>query len=205
MYVTTPNAGVPPAAGRLGCRRRAAERRLPMKTRRGLAGRGITLPGPERRGARKDKIPPSIRTNKKLADPTVCDHCGAIYTRKTWRFDHPVTRELLAEAEWGICPACEQAERQVGYGKIVLEDYAARADERAIRRRIANVEKRAAYTQPERRVISIDRNGDALEVLTTSQELAHRIAREIEKAFGGRCRYSWSDDGSLYAVWRPAA
>ena len=42
-----------------------------------------------------------------------------------------------------------------------------------------------------------------MEVLTTSQKLAHRIARELEKAFGGKAAYSWSDDdGSLFATWQ---
>ena len=37
-------------------------------------------------------------------------------------------------------------------------------------------------------------------ILTTSQKLAYRIAREVEKAFGGRAHFSWSDDdGSLLA------
>lgn len=174
-----------------------------MKKRRGLASRGVTVPGPERRGTRKDKTPPSTKT-RRLKDPTVCDRCGAIYTRKTWRFDHPVTRELLAAASWDICPACEQTKNGIGYGRIVLRQLPPTAGEVVVRRRIDNVASRAAHTQPERRVISVDRNGDGLEVLTTSQELAHRIGREIEKAFGGRCRYSWSDDdGSLFAVWHP--
>jgi len=37
--------------------------------------------------------------------------------------------------------------------------------------------------------------------LTTSQKLAHRIVRELKKAFRGRASYDWSDDGSLFAVW----
>jgi len=37
-------------------------------------------------------------------------------------------------------------------------------------------------------------NADTLEVLTTSQKLAHRIAREVAKAFRGKAGYSWSDD-----------
>ena len=63
----------------------------------------------------------------------------------------------------------------------------------AIRSRIANVERRAEFTQPERRIISSKWDGETLEVLTTSQKLAHRIARELQKAFGGRARYTWSD------------
>jgi hypothetical protein len=42
-------------------------------------------------------------------------------------------------------------------------------------------------------------------VLTTSQKLAHRIVRELNKAFHGHAKYSWSDnDGSLYARWEAA-
>ena len=70
----------------------------------------------------------------------------------------------------------------------------------ALSARIANVERRAQFTQPERRVVATNWNGKTLEVLTTSQKLAHRIAREVEKAFGGHAHFSWSDDdGSLLA------
>ena len=58
-------------------------------------------------------------------------------------------------------------------------------DEDAVRRRIANVAARARATQPQRRVVDIARRNGALEVLTSSQKLAHRVARELEKAFGG--------------------
>jgi hypothetical protein len=75
--------------------------------------------------------------------------------------------------------------------------------EPALRRRIGNVCARAAFTQPERRLLGIVRTASGLEVRMTSQELAHRLGREIEKAFGGRTSYSWSDrDGRLLARWR---
>jgi hypothetical protein len=54
-------------------------------------------------------------------------------------------------------------------------------------------------------VVSVDREGDALEVLTTSQKLAHRIVNELKKAFRGRATFNWSDDGTLLAVWRREA
>jgi hypothetical protein len=72
-----------------------------------------------------------------------------------------------------------------------------------LRRRIRNVAVRAAFTQPERRVIDVVTRGDALEVRTTSQKLAHRLARELAKAFHGTVSYDWSEgDGRLLAVWR---
>jgi hypothetical protein len=74
----------------------------------------------------------------------------------------------------------------------------------AVRRRIENVERRAEYTQPERRIVRVERTDSGLEIVTTSQKLAHRIARELEKAFGGRARFAWTGpEGSLEAIWDP--
>jgi len=70
-----------------------------------------------------------------------------------------------------------------------------------IRQRIENIAARAQFTQPERRLVSIERQGNVLEVLTTSQKLAHRIVQELKKLFRGRAAYHWSDDGTLFATW----
>jgi hypothetical protein len=67
------------------------------------------------------------------------------------------------------------------------------------------VAARARFTQPERRVVSVLRDGEELEVLT-SEKLAHRIVREMEKAFGGRASYVWSHrERSLLAIWHSDA
>lgn len=89
-----------------------------------------------------------------------------------------------------------------GPGVVHLHGPYVSAHEEEIRRRLENVAERAAFTQPERRIVSIARDADGLEVRTTSQELAHRIVHEMKKAFHGRASYEWSDgDGSLLATW----
>jgi hypothetical protein len=84
---------------------------------------------------------------------------------------------------------------------VIVRGGFALANEAAIRQRIENVSSRAGASQPQRRVVSIERQGEGLEVLTTSQKLAHRIVHELKKTFRGRTRYEWTDDGSLFAVW----
>ena len=65
-------------------------------------------------------------------------------------------------------------------------------------------ERQVLWARVGRRVIASVFDGSTLVVLTTSQKLAHRIAHELQKAFGGRARYTWSDkDGALTAVWQP--
>jgi NMD protein affecting ribosome stability and mRNA decay len=141
-----------------------------------------------RRGVRSEKKPPVAVKAEPRTEPTVCERCGAVFSRRTWRRDHRVTHALLARAAWTTCPACRQADRGEGFGRVLLRGAYVAANEAAIRRRIENVGARAGFT---------------LELITTSQKLAHRIVNELRKAFGGRASYAWSDrDGSLFATWQ---
>ncbi len=153
--------------------------------------KGLTR-GLDRRGTRSDMSPPVALKGRAPEDPSVCDVCGSIYTAKTWRRDRPLPAKLINAAAWTICPACKQAKSGEYFGRVLVRGSNAISNLEAIRARIANVERRAEFTQPERKIVSSKWDGVTLEVLTTSQKLAHRIARELQKAFGGRARYTWS-------------
>src|SRR5262249_16926481 len=113
-----------------------------------------------------------------------------------------LSHDLLGRASWTVCPACKEVGRTEGYGRVVIRGAYAMAHEEAIRRRISNVADRARFTQPDRRLVSAHPRAPVLEVLITSQKLAHRIVHELKKAFRGRAHYAWSSaDGSLLATW----
>jgi hypothetical protein len=155
-----------------------------------------------RKGTRKDKRSPGAITARPLREPTCCERCGAVFLHQTWRQNHRVTHALLTRTSWTVCPACRQTAGGEYFGRVLIRGAYAAANESQIRRRIANVAERARFTQPQRRVVSAGRDGQVLEVLTTSQKLAHRIVHELKKAFRGRASYHWSDtDGSLFATW----
>jgi hypothetical protein len=155
-----------------------------------------------RRGTKTQKSPPVARKARAYRDPSICDACGAIFTARTWRQARRLPAETLARAAYVKCPACEQSVNLEYFGRVLVKGPFTAKNLDAIRARIANVERRARFTQPERRAISQEWDGATLEVLTTSQKLAHRVARELEKAFGGRAKYTWSDDdGSLLTTW----
>lgn len=154
-------------------------------------------------GVRSEKAPAIKTKGGFFRDPTVCEGCGAIYTRKTWRRSRG--RRLVAllhDADRAVCPACAQVKAGRFFGRVLLRGAFVRPHEEEIRRRVRHVVERASFTEPERRLVSFKRVDDALEVRTTSQKLAHRVARELEKAFRGKASYSWSDrDGRLTATW----
>ncbi len=148
--------------------------------------------------------PAEVRTGRG-DEPVLCERCGATFAKRIWRRT-PAERPpgvQLAAVEWRTCPACMQVEHEEWLGRVVLRGPLSTEQEAAIRKRMRNVAARAEFTQPERRIVSIERVRDKLEVLTTSQKLAHRIGHELQKAFGGRTRYAWLDDGALEARWTP--
>jgi hypothetical protein len=154
------------------------------------------------RGSRSGKVVPSAKGGHVFADPTACERCGAVFTRKTWR-RRGLDPELFHRAAWDVCPACRQEADGEFYGRVVVEGTLPPEKLEEVERRIHGVAARAEFTQPERRVIDVRVTAGTLEVLTTSQKLAHRLARELEKAFGGRTHYAWSDrDGRLVATWQ---
>ncbi|HUN57117.1 MAG TPA: hypothetical protein VMU41_03325 [Candidatus Binataceae bacterium] len=175
----------------------SAKRQLTVHTKQ---SRGLVR-ALDRIGVRNDKSPQVVRKVRAPHEPTICARCGAVFLRKTWRHNHALSEEQLELVEWGFCPACLQIAKEEGQGRLVIHGEEAARNEQAIRQRINNVAARAAKTQPERRIVDISSKNGALEVLTTSQKLSHRLAHELKKAFGGRVAYTWSDDGSLFATW----
>jgi hypothetical protein len=157
-----------------------------------------------RRGTEDGRVRPIDRAAGAPAEKTRCGRCGAAYERKRWA---PVASGETAAPEGflaGVCPACRQVEAGQYFGRVTLRGPMAPALEEAVLKRIRNVARRAAGRQPERRLVSIERGGADIEVLTTSQKLAHRILRSLLAAFGGEAAYAWSDDdGELHALWIP--
>jgi NMD protein affecting ribosome stability and mRNA decay len=163
-------------------------------------GKGL-IRSANRSATASKKSPPAERATGRPSEPTVCEGCGAVFAARTWRRPRVVSHAMLARAVWKQCPACRQASRGEYWGRVVLRGTFVGANETEIRRRIQAVAAQAESRQPERRLVGLDRADDGLEVLTTSQKLAHRIVHELKKTFRGAARYQWSDDGSLFAVW----
>ena len=102
-------------------------------------------------------------------------------------------------------PACRPVFHHEAYGEVSVQGPLPADTRAAVLQRVRNVATRAAFTQPQRRLVAIEGGDGGFQVFTTSQKLAHRIAAEPRKAFGGRVSYAWSDRGGrLLARWHAA-
>lgn len=177
-----------------------------QRIERPLAERKGIVRSMVRKGSRDSHSPGVVRKGESIPDPTRCTRCGAVYHHKTWRLgEGRLEFDVAGEPRFsdGICPACVQVRDQEYYGRVLLRAGTFLAShEPQIRGRIHNVASRARFTQPERKIVEIERLPEGLEVRTTSQKLAHRIAHELVKSFRGHATYVWSDrDGELRATW----
>jgi hypothetical protein len=175
-----------------------------MKPLRAAGGRPrLRLVPTPRNAVRQDGSPPVAGRTHVEHEPARCERCDAVYQRKTWRSGRSAPPDRVT---WTLCPACVQIEEQEYFGRLSITRPLPSERETEVRRRIWNVERRARETQPERRLVRIEHTRTGIEVLTTSQKLAHRIAHELEKAFGGRAHYEWADrERVLDATWDPEA
>ena len=121
------------------------------------------------RATRGDRGPAIALRTGRLHGITMCERCAAVFQNKRWR-KRPRRKNPCRSAWRGRVPRLP-----AGGGRRVLR---ARADPRRsrapsqdeIRRHIQAVAERAAYTQTERRIVSVELVRDGLEVLTTLPE-----------------------------------
>jgi hypothetical protein len=146
------------------------------------------------------------RTRRAPAEPQVCANCGNVYADRRWT-KPDATRESAKHphfrpAETTICPACQAIRdaRPSGYvhlsGKFLVEH------REEIEQLLANEAERAEADNPLARIMGWEEDaGEELIVTTTTEHLAQRLGRALEKAFSGKTRYDFSHENKLAHVW----
>ena len=59
------------------------------------------------RGSGSDRTP-VVHRNRISREPSMCERCGAVYERKTWRSGKRATGTSTMGMAWTVCPACAQ-------------------------------------------------------------------------------------------------
>jgi NMD protein affecting ribosome stability and mRNA decay len=134
----------------------------------------------------------------KLADPTACSDCGAVYHRGRW-----VWMAAPADAAQTKCPACRRRADDYPAGIVTLSGDFAREHADEIRGLIAHVEEREKKEHPLKRIMAIERDGDALVVKTTNARLARGIGEALEHAYKGDLDYRFTEAENVLRVdWK---
>jgi len=140
-------------------------------------------------------------------DPTVCPKCGLVYHNKRWTRNEALKKEWLAsgtEVAKKLCPACKKIEDRYPLGVLELRGtYLQQKDKKEL---ILNTLRREAENEelrnPLARIMQIQEGDGTLVIYTTTESLARRLGRVINKAFKGDLKISFSETNKfIRVVW----
>ncbi len=133
---------------------------------------------------------------------SVCDGCHALYRNKRWYLDPAAYAAAKAGGDFHrvTCPACQKIAERYPEGVVTLSGGYLWDHEEEIRSILRNEDSKAMAKNPLERIISIEREGDALIVETTEEKLAEHLGRALHKAHQGDLRVSWSEEHSRCRV-----
>ena len=139
-------------------------------------------------------------------EPLLCAGCGAVYVKRRW--SHEPAAHLLAGAhaykpvEVKICPACRRRRSGTPHGFVHIDGEFVAQHEVEIGNLIRNEEARAAEDNPLGRILHLGPDGTGgLLVTTTTEHLAIRLGRMLEKTFDGKLLFGFAHETKLAHVW----
>lgn len=136
-------------------------------------------------------------------DILICEQCNAVYFYKSWHHrldEYPHLKESKS-LKFTLCPACRMIKEKKFEGEIIIENISQKI-KNDLKNLIQNFGEEAFKKDPQDRVISINEistntNGSStMQILTTENQLAQRLAKKISEVFKGKYSISHSEKES---------
>ena len=139
------------------------------------------------------------------SEPAVCGSCGALYVSRRWisagRAKESPKHRGWRPARTITCPACKLIKNAVPSGFLHLKGRFLNEHRPEIERLLRAEAGRAAVDNPLGRIMDWKQVGEELIVTTTTEHLAKRLGRAIEKACSGEVRYDFSHENKMARVY----
>jgi NMD protein affecting ribosome stability and mRNA decay len=130
--------------------------------------------------AQQTHIDDPYKGPRKLAEPSVCTACGAVYIAGHWRWS-----SRPANAHETLCQACQRIHDKYPAGVVIIKGGFVGKHRADIVQLIRNAEEHAKAEHPLNRIMSIEDKADGIVVNTTDIHLPCRIGHALRKAFHG--------------------
>ncbi|EXI71349.1 MAG TPA: BCAM0308 family protein [Candidatus Accumulibacter phosphatis] len=138
----------------------------------------------------------SYRSKGKLAEPTVCPKCHAVYSRGRWQWGIAAP----ADAHQVTCPACHRVSDHCPAGHVVLAGDFLQAHHDDIVHLVRNEAERQRAEHPLKRVMAFDDGEGELRLSTTDIHLARAIGEAVHHAYQGTLEFHYNPQELLLHV-----
>ena len=138
----------------------------------------------------------SYMARGKLPEPTVCEHCGAVYHGGRWQWGI----SAAADAHRASCPACQRVRDHYPAGFVLLEGDFLQTHRPEIVHLVYNEAERQRAEHPLQRVMSIEEVEGGINVSTTDIHLARTIGEALHRAYRGELEFHYNPEQTLLRV-----
>jgi NMD protein affecting ribosome stability and mRNA decay len=161
---------------------------------------------------RKDKLldvkihDPYMKKDQ-YADPTICPSCGLVYHNKTWKKDQELLKSMKLNKDviYKDCPACRKMKDDYPLGVLIIQgDILSQKGkiEEALNL-IKHEEEKEQISNPLARIMKMENYGDRMEIKTTTEGLATRLGKALNKAYQGELEVIFSEhEKFLRVIWK---
>lgn len=143
----------------------------------------------------QEQVHDSYKSKGKLAEPSVCAQCGAVFHAGRWQWS-----KAPANAHETTCPACHRIHDHFPAGYITLQGEFFREHHDEIMNLVHNEEKRERAEHPLKRIIAVESKGNEVLVTTTDIHLARSIGDALHHAYQGDLEYHYNSEQNLLRV-----
>ncbi|HVN35735.1 MAG TPA: BCAM0308 family protein [Casimicrobiaceae bacterium] len=134
----------------------------------------------------------------KLAEPTVCETCRAVYKHGRWRWG-----DAPPESHLAICPACQRIRDDAPAGNVVVEGDFVRSHASELINTIRNAADHERLEHPLHRIVRLDQGSGRILASTTDIHLPQRIGEALKRAYDGELDVEYGHDAySVRVRWR---
>jgi NMD protein affecting ribosome stability and mRNA decay len=145
----------------------------------------------------KELVHDSYKAGRKLAEPTRCPDCGAVFQDGRW-----IWGDAPARAHEARCPACHRIHDKFPAGFVTLKGAFLQSHRDEILHLIRHREAKEKAEHPLQRVMAIVDSPGGIVVTTTDTHLAGDIAQALHHAYKGELEFHYNNEENLLrATW----
>lgn len=144
----------------------------------------------------QENVHDTYKAKGKLAEPTVCTQCHAVFEHGRWRWG-----DAPKDAKPAICPACHRAHDHYPAGFLRLDGEFFREHHDEILRLVRNHEAHERAEHPLQRIMAVEEELDGEAVVTTTDiHLARGLGEALHHAYQGELEYHYNPSENLLRV-----
>lgn len=162
-------------------------------------GTKVTYPGfhsvTRDNGIFEERVHDSYKISGKLAEPTLCPLCKAVFHQGRWQW-------LTApeNAHRHNCPACQRIKDHFPAGFLTLEGDFFRTHRTEIMNLVRHFEEKEKKEHPLKRIISSGDSENGVQIATTDIHLARGMGEAVHHAYQGDLEFHYNQAENLLRV-----